>query len=80
MRERRVTIPYILTDQDQHARPCPKCDPPPVLTCCGQPMIYQEFFGVRRYQCDHRAHHPAIYVNQNTGERVTDEDLPWGRP
>lgn len=51
----------------------------PALTCCGLPMIYQEFFGIRRYQCEHRSHHPVIYVNQNTGERVCDEDLPWGQ-
>ena len=47
------------------------------LTCCGMDMIYQEVFGVRRYVCAYRAHHPAIYVNQVTGEHVSDEDLPW---
>lgn len=44
-------------------------------------MMYQEFFGVRRYQCAYRARHAAIYVNQQTGERVTDDELPWnGKP
>lgn len=55
-------------------------DPPrPRLAekCCGIPMDWQEVFGVRRYQCRHRSHHPAIYVNLNTGERVSDEGLPY---
>ncbi len=39
-------------------------------------MVYIEFFGVRRYSCDHRAHHPAIYVNLYTGEHVSDDSLP----
>ena len=64
-------VAYILPDQPRAM---------PALTCCGRPMIYQEFFGIRRYQCEHRSHHPVIYVNQNTGERVTDEDLPWTQP
>ena len=45
------------------------------LTCCGSPMVYLEVFGVRRYSCSHRAHHPAIYVNLNTGEHVSDDNL-----
>ena len=40
-------------------------------------MNYQEVFGIRRYQCRHRSHHPAIYVNLNTGERIDEEDLPY---
>jgi hypothetical protein len=45
--------------------------------CCGMPMNYQEVFGIRRYECRHRAHHPAIYVNLNTGQRASDEELPY---
>ena len=52
-------------------------------TCCGLPMKYQDIFNIRRYQCQHRSHHPAIYINQATGERLADEDgygpsiIPW---
>lgn len=58
----------------------PRPRPGSVITeekCCGIPMDYQEVFGIRRYQCRHRGHHPAIYVNLNTGERVSGEDLRW---
>ncbi len=55
-------------------------------TCCGLPMIYQDIWNVRRYQCQHRSHHPVIYVNLATGETLVDEDgygprvIPWHRP
>ena len=49
-------------------------------TCCGFPMAYQEVFGIRRYQCWYRSHHPAVWVNLNTGERVTDDGLPVVSP
>ena len=46
-------------------------------------MKYQDIWNVRRYQCDHRSHHPVVYVNLATGERITDEAgygpsvIPW---
>lgn len=46
-------------------------------------MKYQDIFNVRRYQCTHRSHHPAIYINLVTGERLADEAgygpsvIPW---
>jgi hypothetical protein len=52
-------------------------------TCCGRPMKYQDIWNVRRYQCDHRSHHPVVYVNLATGGRITDEAgygpsvIPW---
>jgi hypothetical protein len=46
---------------------CPRCD---------SLMTYQEVFGIRRYQCAHRLHHPAVWVRVDTGERITDDDLP----
>jgi hypothetical protein len=36
-------------------------------------MIYQDIWNVRRLQCDHRSHHPVVYVNLATGERLVDE-------
>jgi hypothetical protein len=45
-------------------------------TCCGFPMAFREFSGVRRYQCTYRLHHPAVWVRLDTGERKTDDDLP----
>lgn len=45
------------------------------LKCCGAEMHYKEAFGVRRYYCQHRAHHPAIYVRQSDGEMLREEDL-----
>ena len=48
------------------------CETP--KTCCGQPMIYQDIFNVRRWQCQYRPHHPVIYVNMATGETLADED------
>lgn len=45
--------------------------------CCGFPMIYQEFFGIRRYMCDYRSHHPEIFVNLYTGEQIKDDNLVW---
>lgn len=48
-----------------------------MLKCCGLPMNYQEFFGIRRYECDHRSHHPAIYVNLYTGMQIRSEDLEY---
>ena len=77
-----MTVPFDLRWEESGEVAYILPDPPTravAPACCGMPMIYQEFFGVRRYQCDHRAHHPAIYVNLNTGEQVIDEDLPWGR-
>lgn len=56
---------------------------PKALTCCGLPMRYQDIFNVRRYECDHRSHHPVVYVNLATGERIADEAgygpsvIPW---
>ena len=41
------------------------------------PMIYQEVFGIRRYQCRYRHDHSAIWVNLNTGKRLTDIDVPY---
>ena len=38
------------------------------------PMSYYEIFGIRVYNCQLR-HHPVIYVNLQTGEERTDEDL-----
>ena len=47
-------------------------------TCCGWPMKYQDIHGIiRRYQCQHRSHHPAIYVSLLTGLRARDEDIPY---
>jgi hypothetical protein len=52
-------------------------------TCCGLPMIYQDIWNVRRYQCGYRSHHPVIYVNMATGESLVDEAgygprvIPW---
>jgi hypothetical protein len=43
-------------------------------TCCGGKMVYQDIFGVRRYQCYYRDHHPVLYVNLTTGEMLVDED------
>lgn len=45
--------------------------------CCGAPMMYQEFFGIRRYVCSYRSHHPQIFVNLYTGQEINDEDLEW---
>ena len=49
---------------------------PPAETCCGFPMSYQEVYGIRRYLCAYRLHHPAVWVRLDTGERITDDDLP----
>lgn len=38
-------------------------------------MSWREVFGVRVYHCVHRSHHPAVYENLYTGERVSDDDL-----
>jgi hypothetical protein len=62
-------VAHIIPDQP---RPAPAAE-----ACCGIPMDHQEVFGVRRYECRHRSYHPAIYVNLNTGERVSDENLPY---
>jgi hypothetical protein len=43
-------------------------------------MSYQEVFGIRRYQCVYRSHHPAVWVRLDTGERITDDDLPVVHP
>jgi hypothetical protein len=45
--------------------------------CCGMPMNYHEVFGIRIYVCAHRSHHPVLYLNLNTGECVSDEELEW---
>lgn len=45
------------------------------LMCCGADMHYKEAFGVRRYYCQYRAHHPAIYVRQSDGEMLREEGL-----
>lgn len=42
--------------------------------CCGLPMVYQDIFNIRRYECMHRPHHPVIYVNRATGEALLDEN------
>jgi hypothetical protein len=47
------------------------------LTCCGQPMLYQDFFGIRRYSCVHRDNHPAIYVDLATGQSLSDMSVPY---
>jgi hypothetical protein len=47
------------------------------LECCGMPMVWQEAFGIRRYSCSYRSHHPAIWVSQNTGQGISDYDLAW---
>lgn len=46
------------------------------LECCGFPMVWNEAFGIRRYHCQYRYHHPALWVNQNTGERVWENEMP----
>lgn len=46
-------------------------------------MKYQDIWNLRRYQCSHRSHHPVIYVNTATSERLADEAgyglsfIPW---
>jgi len=45
------------------------------LTCCGVDMHYQDIFGIRRYYCPYRLHHPALYVRQSDGEMLREEDL-----
>jgi hypothetical protein len=47
------------------------------VRCCGLNMNYREVFGIRIYTCDHRSHHPEIFENLYTGERVSDETLEW---
>ena len=48
-----------------------------IFTCCGLPMNYQEVFGIRIYACSYRSHHPSVYVNLNTGQMKTDEEIEW---
>ncbi len=43
-------------------------------TCCGMDMDHEDHWGVRRYTCPYRSHHPVIWVNLNTGERIKEED------
>ena len=47
-----------------------------VEMCCGMPMKFQEVFGIRRYECDYRAHHEAVYVNLKTGQRIRENAIP----
>lgn len=49
------------------------------FTCCGMPMKWQVFFGIRMYVCNYRDHHPRFFVNEQTGLILRDEDLPWFR-
>jgi hypothetical protein len=51
-----------------------------IETCCGAPMLWREVFGIRIYTCTHRSHHPEVFVNLNTGERRTEEELEWNDP
>lgn len=47
--------------------------------CCGQPMSYQEVFGIRIYHCIMR-HHTVFYENLQTGEIKSDEQLMTHMP
>lgn len=49
----------------------------PLHRCCGLPMNWREVFGIRIYTCDHRSHHPEIYVNLYTGQEISDEHMEW---
>lgn len=40
-------------------------------------MVYLDVFGIRIYHCTYRGHHPAVYLNLSTGERVPEEALRW---
>ena len=49
--------------------------------CCGLPMIMEiEVFGIRRFVCQHRGHHPVIYVNTGSGEEMWDSQGYDARP
>ena len=45
------------------------------LSCCGLEMKYQDIFNVREYFCQHRYHHPRIWVNQDNGDMIREEEL-----
>jgi len=63
---------------------CPHCDYLHIchqvddkFECCGFPMQYQEIFGIRRYECYYRPHHPVTYVNLATNQVIIDKSLPY---
>ena len=76
----------ITARQHRHTetRPAQAPPPPETPTCCGQPMTWQDIYGIRRWQCDTNPACPPIYHNPATGITVTDtgDNIPrhWRRP